>query len=436
MSLRQSLLRAARGSVLLRVGYLILTLGTSVVLARTLGPDGYGVYAFVLAAITVMAVPAQAGMPALLVRETAKAHALENWAVMKGVWHWVTRAILTTSALLAVLALITVWTMADHIGPTMLATIYTGLVLLPLLALGDARGGALRGLRLIVRSQVPDSIVRPALLLVLVGGTWRLTGELTAPVAMAWHVVAAAIAFVLGVVILWRARPLELATVKPDMAASTEWRRAILPLALIPSIQMISAQAGIIVLGFYRPEADVGIYKVAASAGVLAAFGLQISNVVIQPHIARLYAAHDTVLLQRLATAGALGSALLTVPVFIVFAAGGERLLGLLYGEAFTAAWVPLMILASGQVINAAFGSVGLLLSMTGHERDSVRWLSIAAAFNVSASLILIPAFGIIGAAVANASSVVIWNVGFRRAGLKKIGVDGTIFSYMRRSHS
>lgn len=434
MSLRHSLLKAARGSVLMKVGYLALTLAGSVVLARALGPEGYGTYAFVLALVTVIAVPAQAGVPALLVRETAKAHACGDWATMKGVWRWATRFILSTSAAVVAIAVVVVWTVADDVDPVTLSTLYAGLLLLPLIALGDARGAALRGLRHIVLGQLPESLIRPAILLLMVGVAWWVTGGVGAAEAMAWHVVAAVVAFLVGGAILWRSRPAETIGVIPDKSAKPQWRRAILPLALITSVQMVSAQAGVLLLGFIRPDAEVGVYKVAASAAALAAFGLQIANVVVQPHIARLHATGDIALLQRLARIGALASTALTLPVFLVFVFAGEALLGLLYGDLYRGAWLPLVILAFGQMVNAAFGSVGLLLSMTGHERDSVRWLSAAAGFNIVASIILIPVMGTVGAAVSYASSIVLWNVAFRRAAILRIGVDGSILSFLRPS--
>lgn len=433
MSFRETLIRAARGTVLMRVGYMALSLAGSVVLARALGPDAYGIYAFVFALVNVMAIPAQAGVPPLLVRETAKAHATARWPALKGVWRWCTRLILVTSLTVGTVALIGVVLFSSATDSVTRTTLYVGLLLLPLLALGDARGAALRGLGLIVRGQLPESIIRPGLLLVLAGGVWWVTGDLTAPGAMALHVAAAIIAFLIGAVLLLRARPSELDGVEVDTSSAAEWRSAILPLAMIGGVHMVSAQVGVVLLGLFRPEAEVGIYKVAASISVLAVVGLQMANVVVQPHIARLFAIRDIALLQRLAGLAALVSTGITIPVFLLFIFGGKPLLRLLYGDAYVAAWLPLVVLGVGQFVSAIFGSVALLLSMTGHERDSFRWLTIAAASNIFLSLILIPKMGMLGAALSYAMSLGIWNVAFRWVALKRVGVDGSIFFYLRR---
>jgi O-antigen/teichoic acid export membrane protein len=72
---------------------------------------------------------------------------------------------------------------------------------------------------------------------------------------------------------------------------------------------------------------------------------------------------------------------------------------------------VPLAILAAGQLVNAAFGSVGLFLSMSGHERDTLLGQFIALTVNVLVAVVLIPPFGATGAAVAASLGLVTWNL-------------------------
>ena len=107
-------------------------------------------------------------------------------------------------------------------------------------------------------------------------------------------------------------------------------------------------------------------------------------------------------------TAVLLPIALFVVGFLFLF---GEDVIRLLFGEPYLPAYVPLVILASGQLINVAFGSVGQFLTMTGHERDSLSSLGLSAVANVALNAILIPRYGGVGAAIATALSVVIWNV-------------------------
>lgn len=407
-------------------------MATSIVVARALGPIDYGVYAYVFSIVTLLALPSQVGIPTLLVRETAKAQASEDWSRLKGLWVWATRMILGTSVVVALVTTAFILWSGKLIDADLRWTMAAGVVLVPLIALGNSWGAALRGLRLIVRGQLSETVLRPVLLAIFVGLAWWLEGQVSAAAAMTWHVLAAAIAFVIGGLILWQARPAGMSTVGADMSHASDWRRAAVPMALIAGLQVAGSESGVVLLGLFRPESEVGAYKVAVSASTLALFGLQTANLVIAPHIARLYAMGDHGRLQKLVSIGALASAVFTLPIFLLFAAGGRQLVEIMYGTAYVDAYGPLVILGAGQMINALFGSVGLLLNMTGYEHDAARWLTVAAACNVAVGIVLVPWFGAAGAAIASVASILIWNLAFWRIAKRKVGVDGSALSLLR----
>ena len=70
-----------------------------------------------------------------------------------------------------------------------------------------------------------------------------------------------------------------------------------------------------------------------------------------------------------------------------------------------------LTILSVGQFMNVVAVSVGLILIMTGHEDDTFEGLAIVTIANVILNVLLIPIWGLKGAAVANAVSTIIWNI-------------------------
>lgn len=430
--LKRQLLQSAGGSIAIRILSLLVTIAASVVLARALGPTAYGTYAYIFAIVTLLALPTQVGIPTLLVRETAKAQAEADWPKLKGLWFWSTRTIFVTSTLVALLSTMVVflrgWSSRDGVELTMLA----GIVLIPLIALGNARGAALRGLRLIVRGQLPETVIRPILLVIFVGSFWFLDGAVSAYSAMTLHVFAAGVSFVIGGVLLWFAKPKEVFSIRADMSHAPYWWRAAIPLAVLGGIQVIVNQSGLVLLGWFRPETEVGLYKVAMSASLLAIFGLQTAGLVVGPYMARFHSLGDIRQLRRMASLAAIMSSALTFPILLVFFLKGRWLIDTLYGADYVNAFVPLLILASGQMIHALFGSVGLILNMTGHERDAVRWLAVSACCNIILSLLLIPVFGMQGAAIAAVASLLIWNFAFWRIAILKLNVDGSVVSVFR----
>lgn len=412
--LRAQLLRGGIGSLAIKAGNAVLAFAVAVVLARTLGPEGYGVYSFALAILMLTAIPAQVGVPQLIIRETAKAQADGNYGLMRGLWRWgnVAVALFSLAALLVVGGLL-LFTDVGGDG-TRVATLTVGIALIPLIALANVRGACLRGLRKVVQGQLPESIIRPALLLALVGiwAAFIVPDEgMTAQQSMGLYVTAAVITFVIGVWLLRRSRPAEL-TEKPEpIYESAAWRKAVIPLALISGLQLINNYADLIILGIFRSDEEVGIYRAVFQVALLVIFGLQAMNQVLQPHFARLYQRGDHDRLQRLVTTSARVTLALALPPVMIFIVFGADILGWVFGDAFRAGSVALAILVGGQLVRAFLGYGGALLSMTGYEQVAMRVAAYAAVGNVILNTILIPPFGLEGAAFSTALTFAMWHL-------------------------
>ncbi|MEX0729493.1 MAG: flippase [Aquisalimonadaceae bacterium] len=411
-SFRGRLVRGGAGSLTVKLAGTLLAVLVAIILARALGPDGYGIYALVYAVVTLLAIPAQLGLPELMVRETAKAHAREQWGVLRGLWRWGTASVFVFSIILLCLGLAGIWIIGERLGVQQQATFLFGLFLVPLVALGNLRGAALKGLRRVVLGQLPQNILRPGLLILFLMAVLVLfpSAPFTPAHAMALHAVAAVIAFGVGAWILWNARPNELKNRPLPVYIPREWFGAAFPLALIAGIHLINQHTDILMIGIFCSMEEVGIYKVVVTGATLVAFGLQAVNVMVAPYFARLHTQGELVKLQRLVTLSARAILALAIPVVALFLFKGDVVLGLVFGEEYAVGHSALAILALGQLVNAATGSVGTLLNMTGHERDTMRGLAVAAVANVLLNLALIPAFGIVGAAFATAISLVLWN--------------------------
>jgi O-antigen/teichoic acid export membrane protein len=78
-----------------------------------------------------------------------------------------------------------------------------------------------------------------------------------------------------------------------------------------------------------------------------------------------------------------------------------------LFEDAFVAGSSALRILLVGQVVSAMAGSVGYIMMMTGHERQAAFVTLGATAGNILLNLMLIPPFGMEGAAVARAVTLI-----------------------------
>jgi O-antigen/teichoic acid export membrane protein len=407
-----------------------------VVLARSLGPGEYGIYAFVMAVVSLLSVPAAMGLPTLVLRETARSEAAGDWGGMLGLWRWSTLAVIAMSGLaaLAILAFL-LWMPQDAEGARR-ATLLLAVPLIPLLALGNLRGAALMGLRRVVLGQLPEFILTPSFLLLLVAlGIFVFAHDLTAPIAVSLHIAAASLAFIIGAALLFANRPKGITHARATYRIRP-WIGAILPLALLGGIHVTNQQIGIVVTGALGSDHEAGTLRIAVQAAALVAFGLDTVLLTLSPHLARIAAKGDTRSLQQLSTAGARAAFAFSIVAFAGFALLGPWLIDFVFGPAYAEAYLPIVIIAGGQVINSAFGPVGAILNMSGHERSTLFGMSIAAACNIVLTILLVPMLGAVGAAIAIALTLFCWNVVLWRLALHKVGVSTFIVMINDRTKS
>ena len=185
-----------------------------------------------------------------------------------------------------------------------------------------------------------------------------------------------------------------------------------IPLFLIGIGYQLLNQMDTIMLGHFVSEKDVGIYSIAFKASALILIGLEILLPIVAPLFSQFSESRDTQSTEALfgtVTKWLCYSGLL---IFACIAIFRVELLHL-FGKGFTSGSSILLVLAVGQLANAATGPTGMLLSMTGRQKWELANIISMVAFNFLLNLILIPRMGTIGAAIATAISIAAIN-GFK----------------------
>ena len=157
--------------------------------------------------------------------------------------------------------------------------------------------------------------------------------------------------------------------------------------------------------GAYLPAEEIAQLAVAQRTAMLVSFILMAVNMVVAPRFAALHAAGDVAGLRNIALMAVRLMALGATPVVAVMLIFPGFWMGL-FGEGFAGGALLLQVLVIGQFINVLTGSVGYLLSMSGHERDLRNTLLIVAPVSVVITFILVPLYGAVGAALSTALAV------------------------------
>lgn len=433
--LRAQLLRGGMGVGMLKLLSLPLTLLATILLARGLGPEGFGQYAFITALLTTLSIPLGPALMQLVTRETAKLHHDGEADRITLLLRWANRHVLLGSALVAtVIGTLALWQAQWRVDDRW-TLLLVGLLALPLLGLNAVRSGILAGLRRVVMGQFPDLLVRP-LVLVAVVGVLLLFGSLNPATAVAAFIGGAGMAFLFGVILLRRVfQHEEQASRKPRYTGeeSRKWMRAWVPFTLLVATSTLDSQIGILFLGWLSTDEQVAAMHIAQRGSMLVALSLSVVDAVINPHITRIYQQGDKAKLQLLAQRSAQAVLLISLPVALPLIFFGSPIFSFVMGEEYSdLVGGPVAILAIGQLINMAFGSVGMLLVMSGHEKETIRGLVLALGVNTLMAVVLVPSIGAVGAAFSSSVGMALCNIFLLFRVREKIGIIPTAASFER----
>lgn len=433
-SLKARLVRGAVGSAGVQAIGRVASLALGVVLARFLAPRGYGCYAYAFAIMSILLVFAEAGVPMLLLREVAAAESRGDWGLIRGVLRRGLQFVAVVSICIAIAGLCVVFSLSDRSQTTRFYTTALMLLVLPFAAIAKTTGYGLRGLDRVVASQALEVLLRPFLVVVTVLVVFLICPELRLPyVVMAVQLASVMLLVLITLVMLKQAIPSEACNVSRKYR-SKYWLESAVPFVLLGGAQVINNQTDIIMLGWFTAPEVVGPYRVAVQGAALISQSLLAVNAVLAPQFARLHEQRDSSQLQALVTTSARFSMFAALPLSVAFMFFGNVVVSLVFGGEYESAHLPLAILAFAQLTNVSFGSVALLLNMSGHQAITARILWKTVAINVVLNVVLIPKYEAVGAAMASAFSLIFWNILLFWQAKKELGVVSSVFCRVKRN--
>jgi len=381
--------------------------GFSVLLARILGAHGAGIYFQALTLTTIAAVLGRVGLSNTLVRFTAANAAVGDWEKIAGLYRksigiaslgsslaalllaggsqWLAEAVFADPQL----GIITRW-MSLAVVPATLSFLYAHL---------------LKGLKRIAAAISIESVTIP--LLTMVGTLVAVpSGGILAAV---WVYTIAVLLNLVLAMMLWRKAAPDVLSVRGHFD-TRELLQSSIPLFTMTLLQLVNQSTSTIMLGIWENSAEVGIFAAAHRTSSLTSFVLIAVNSIAAPKFAALFRQGDLNALRQTAQHSARLMALAAgVPLLLVLLFPGGVMS--IFGPQCVSGKLALAILSAGQFVNVVTGSVGFVLMMSGHERVMRNIMGFAAVLNVSGNAVLIPAMGVVGAAIAGAITLSLQNL-------------------------
>jgi O-antigen/teichoic acid export membrane protein len=266
---------------------------------------------------------------------------------------------------------------------------------------------------------------------ILGGAVWMgLHGGLTSEVAVLITAIATAMALAFQTVIFHRGLIPEVRTAVPTYEVRA-WMKVALPLLLISSFTIVLSETDIVMVGAILGSKEAGIYAAASKTSGLVGLILLSVNAIAAPMFSALFAQdrHDD--LAALASRVSQWIFWPTLVISIVLALAAKPVLGLFGTQFEDANWI-LTVLLGGQLVSAFVGSVGYLLTLTGHQREAAWVIGWVAVGHVALNAIAIPTLGALGAALATTTSISVWNIWLHALVIRKLDIHPSVAARFR----
>lgn len=387
-----------------------LTCVAQLMIARIIGPDSYGVYAYVLAWVTLLGYLSTLGFHVSLLRFVPAYQAKGEWALARGVIQYSQRRIARTAFCIVLVGICGIAALRGSLRPELALSFLLGIATVPFLALHLIGASVARAFGGIIAALAPERIVRDGLALAIVATVfWGSLYRLDATLAMAATLLSSIAVLGLVRITVRRLRPPALGHVKPVYAAE-DWWRPTLPLTVITIADNLMSRSAVIALGLTGNTRDAGIFAAAFSVATVTALPRMAVAISFAPTVSALFALGDRTGLQSVTTKAAwlslIGTACAAIPLLLL----AHPLLAW-FGRDFVAGAPIVTILVLGQVFAAACGPQQHLITMTGNERAGATILAVCASSSFAGCVLMIGSFGMTGAAFATTLTLVGWNV-------------------------
>ena len=399
-----------------------VTYTMQVLLARWMGATQYGVYDYVISIGTFLGFLAGLGLPNSLLRFIPQYSVEQDWGKLRGIIWGSWRYVFFSSVSAAAIALFVAIGWGRFNSDIAITSLLLGISTIPLQALIRHQREMSRGIKQMALAYFPSTVVFP---LLVISSTFFYRQDLSSNQAIAITWLSLLLVIILQLWSFNRQLPKQCSIV-PAMYSRREWFAVALPLLFNDSAFVILSQTDTIMTGAILGSFQVGIYSAAFKTAAGTSFILAGVNAIAAPMFATLHAQGDYEGLQKLTATVARWMFYPTLAFALLLLLSGDRVLGL-FGEEFIAARWSMSILILGQLVNVGAGSVGYLMQMTGHQKESAFVMGCSAILNLILNAILIPTIGIIGAAIATATTMALWNIWLHQLVVKHLGVRPSI---------
>lgn len=403
----QLLLRSSGGNATVFTLIAAVALLVELVLARVLGKNAYGIYVFAITITGFLILAARAGIDLAIVRFIPGYISREQWDKAKGLLQFSQWFVVAMSAATLVATYLVVILFVRDQNPELADTLFFSAWLVPGMALGILYQASARAFKVVVS---PQFILHVLPSLILVGTVYVIhvyaIRTISAQDAALYKAILTFMAMLMLMIMYRGMVPIQTRKAQPSYLIK-EWTGTGAMIFSIMIMSQLVFQIGTLQLGWLIHTDTAGIYNAANKIAQLAAFPFMAVNMLGATLIAELYASGRIEelqsLLRRIARITFAGTTLIVLGLAVF----GKWFLSL-FGHDFTEAYIPLCILLAGHLFIALSGPLLTVMAQAGKHLPASIIVGCSVILNIILNFILIPKFGMYGAAMASSLILIV----------------------------
>lgn len=406
----------------------VVALITSILYANWLGQSAFGYFSLIAGTAMAVAYVPHIGMATSLGRFQTVYQQKNEFGKVRGLIIASSAVTIGLSFLISLIALGLAFfdrEMGDDFRAVVLGGVFAGV-----LGMGQLWGSFLVNLARPGWSAFPGSLVAPILALVVAGIIVAGFNSLSTGDLMFVLVGTTLVAVLLQWIGMRGGLPKNFRTsIAVDMTDWKIWLKSGPPVLLMSALVILLYRADLYALAIIKGSDSVASYSAAITVAEILGNLPSAAYAGAVPFFAPFFAVGRVDLVQfviRNYFRLILIPSLIVVAILLVLSAPILKL----YGGGFADARIPLAILLAGQLVSVAFGPSGYLLIMTGRGKDVTVIYGAQIVLDIALLIVLVPAFDMVGAAIATLISMIVAQVGMWWWVKRKLHVDSGFWMY------
>jgi len=304
---------------------------------------------------------------------------------------------------------------------------------LALIAIGNAMvfvsGGVLAGLKRPILGYFADSVARPFIIILTLVAAMGFGNPEAGFALMLWGIGVAfvGVVFVQFAFVVSSAKQVPVDDAKGETNTRRWWRFAA-PWVLIALATDFYFDIDLLLLASLLDRQDLAIFGVSTRIFALISFAVTAIYIVTLPEMFESEANADREGFNRKVGEANLVAAGLSALLFLMVLVGGPFALSL-FGPEFVAGAGPLAVLCLALVVRSVMGPAAMVLSIHDKPAASLPAVALGIVTLVVANFVLVPSFGLMGAALASLLGITLWSASLWLIALKLARIDVSIFA-------